>query len=105
MVVGDGWCDPLSAPGRLGCRRGQRTEMESNAYQGVRTDTDCKGEESETSQGVLDKEWPAGTEEGGTGAVILTVVCGVEAVYQSQFRVNMRVGIISTDQLTFRRPW
>jgi hypothetical protein len=84
---------------------GRELGMESNVYQGVRTDTDCKGEESETSQGVLDKEWPAGTEESGTGAVILTVVCGVEAVYQSQFRVNIRAGIISSDQLTFRRPW
>lgn len=79
--------------------------MGSIVYQGLHTDTDCEGEESETSQGVLDKEWPAGTEEGGTGTVILTVVCGVEAVYQSQFRASISVGIISTDQLTFRRPW
>lgn len=43
------------------------------------TDTDSEANQTKTRQGILDKIWPAGTEERSARAVVLAVVCGVEA--------------------------
>jgi hypothetical protein len=43
------------------------------------TNCNCKCEQSEAGEGVLEEIWPAGTQEGGTRTVVLAVVGGVEA--------------------------
>lgn len=44
------------------------------------TDTNGESDEAQAGNGVLDEVGPAGTQEGGSGAVVLAVVGGVEAV-------------------------
>jgi hypothetical protein len=47
--------------------------------QDLLTDCNCECEQSEAGQGILEEIWPTGTQEGGTRAVVLAVVGGVEA--------------------------
>lgn len=43
------------------------------------TDSNCESEQPKTSNGVLEQVWTTSAQEGGTSAVILAVVGGVEA--------------------------
>lgn len=62
----------------------KRVEAEHRyASQGLLTDCNCKCEQSEACDGVLEQIWAAGAQEGGTGAVVLAVVGGVEAVTEA----------------------
>lgn len=67
-------------------RFGDRTRVEAEqryASQCLLTDCNCKCEQSEACDGVLEQIWAAGAQEGGTGAVVLAVVGGVEAVTEA----------------------
>lgn len=44
-----------------------------------RTNANTDPTERKPRHGILEQVWPAGTEEGGTGAVVFPVVRGVEA--------------------------
>lgn len=67
---------------RFGDRK--RGEAEQRyASHGLLTDCNCKSEQSEACEGVLEQIWAAGAKEGGTGAVVLAVVGGVEAVTEA----------------------
>lgn len=48
-------------------------------HQSQLTDADGESKQAEASQGILDKIWPAGAQEGSAGPVVLAVVGGVEA--------------------------
>lgn len=64
-------------------RFGDRKRIEEGqpyGSQGLLTHCNCKCEQSEACDGVLKQIWAAGAQEGGTGAVVLAVVGGVEAV-------------------------
>lgn len=62
----------------------KRVEVEQRyTSQGLLTDCNCKCEQSEACDGVLKQVWAAGAQEGGTGAVVLAVVGGVEAVTEA----------------------
>lgn len=63
---------------------GNRLEVEHrHVSQGLLTDCNCKCEQSEACEGILEQVWAAGAQEGGTGAVVLAVVGGVEAITEA----------------------
>lgn len=62
----------------------KRVEAEQRyTSQSSLTDCNCKCEQSEACDGVLEQIWAAGTQESSTGAVVLAVVGGVEAVAEA----------------------
>jgi hypothetical protein len=65
---------------------GDRDRIEAEqryASQSLLTDCNCKCEQSEACNGILEQIWAAGAEESGTGAVVLAVVGGVETITEA----------------------
>lgn len=57
------------------------------------TNSNCESEQPKASNGVLEQIWTASAQEGGTGAVILAVVGGVEADKETMLAKEL-VGIL-----------
>lgn len=72
-------------------------------YWHKRTDTDREGKEAQASDGILEKIWPAGSQQGCAGPVILAVVRGVEAERRDALAREHEVG--ARGVYTFRQTW
>lgn len=69
----------------------------------ARTDADGEGYQGHTGGGILEKVGPTGAQQGRTGAVVFTVVGGVEAIGGSGQGQSISITACRKDRVSLTR--